>query len=518
MALEKADLVLHEGVVSGYPESDSIAVANGIIVAHGAFTDLKPMVGPRTHLIRLAGRTVTPGFIDCHLHFMEGAAVANGLNVTRCRTISDLLADLRLTAGKTPPGNWLRAFGCDEALMRERRGPTRAELDASIGRHPLRLRHQTLHASWLNSRAIASLGLEAAGFVPPDGAWLEREPSGRLTGFIVGMDEWISHRLPRVTLAELEARTRVYGRELAAAGITAFTDATVRNGADDIATFARLSANGAIGQRIGVMIGQGQIDDLNISRQTAAAAGLRLNGVKFTDVARQEPAPLARRVARVLAQGLDVAFHVTEVEELEAAITAIKAGRREVSRRTLESTVCRIEHGGLIPDDYLQRIAALGVWVVTNPGFVHYRGPKYAADPGLVPYLYRARSLLDAGVQIAGGTDAPVTPAKPFSAIAAAMNRLSIDGEELAPAEKISFNEGFDLFTRSAAQLSRLGAGEIATGYLADLIVLAADPATLTPAEIQNLAIDMTIVNGHVIYERGRPAVAQSDIANLYSP
>jgi predicted amidohydrolase YtcJ len=518
MALDKADLVLHEGVVSGYPGSDSIAVANGLIVAHGPFSDLKPMVGPRTHLIRLAGRTVAPGFVDCHLHFMEGAAVANGLNVTRCRTIGDLLADLRLTAGKTPPGNWLRAFGCDESMMRERRGPTRTELDGSIGRHPLRLRHQTLHASWLNSRAIASLGLEAAGFKPPPGAWLEREPSGRLTGFVVGMDEWISQRLPRVTPAELEARTRVYSRELAAAGITTFTDATVRNGPDEVATFARLNANGAIGQRIGVMIGHGQIDAGNISRQAADSAGLRLAGVKFMDIARWEPAPLTRRVARALSMGFDVAFHVTEVEELEAAITAYQAGRREVDPRTLESTVCRIEHGGLIPDDYPERIAALGIWVVTNPGFIHYRGPKYAADPGLVPYLYRARSLLDAGVQIAGATDAPVTPAKPLNAIAAAMNRLSMDGDELAPAERIPANEAFDLFTRSAARLSRLGAGEIATGYLADLVVLPADPATLTAAEIQTLAVDLTIVHGRVIYERGRPAVAQSDIANLYSP
>jgi predicted amidohydrolase YtcJ len=518
MALDKADMVLHEGVVSGHPGSDSIAVADGIILAHGAFADLKPLVGPQTHLIRLAGRAVAPGFVDCHLHFMEGAAVANGLNVVRCRTIGDLLADLRLTAGKTPPGNWLRAFGCDEALMHERRGPTRAELDASVPRNPLRLRHQTLHASWLNSRAIAALGLETAGVRLPDGAFLERDPAGRLTGLTVGMDEWISQHLPRVTAAELESRTRIYSRELAAAGVTAFTDATVRNGPDDVATFARLHTGGAITQRVAVMIGQGHVDAANISRQAAESGGLHLGGVKFTDLARWDPPPLARRVARALAQGLDVAFHVTEVDELEIALDAIRSARRDVNQRTLETTVCRIEHGGMIPDGYPERIAALGVWVVTNPGFIHYRGPKYAADPGLVPYLYRARSLLDGGVQMAAGSDAPVTPAKPLSAIAAAITRFSIDGDELAPAERISIPQAFDLFTRSAARLSRLNAGEIAPGSAADLIVVPADPFTLTPAEIHNLVVDMTIVNGHPIYERGRPAVAQSDIANLYSP
>ncbi|MFZ0246189.1 MAG: amidohydrolase family protein, partial [Candidatus Binatus sp.] len=145
----KADLVLHEGFVLGHPGSDSVAIAGGLIAAHGPFAELKPLVGPRTHLIKLAGRAVAPGFIDSHLHFLEAAAAATGISVQRCRTVGDLLGDLRLAAGKTPPGNWLRAFGCDEALMLEKRGPTRAELDQSLPKNPLRLRHQTLHATWL---------------------------------------------------------------------------------------------------------------------------------------------------------------------------------------------------------------------------------------------------------------------------------------------------------------------------------------------------------------------------------
>lgn len=518
MPAGRADLVLHEGVVAGHPGSDSLAVGDGVILAHGGYADLKALVGPRTHMIRLGGRTVAPGFIDCHLHFMEGAAVATGLNVVRCRTIGDLLADLRVCAGKTPPGNWMRAFGCDEALLRERRGPTRAELDGSVGRNPLRLRHQTLHASWLNSRAIAAFGLEAPGFKPPDGAWLERDAAGRLTGFVAGMDEWLSQRLPRVTTAELESRVRTFSRDLAAGGITAFTDATVRNSPDDIAVMGRLAASGMIGQRAAMMVGQAYTDSLETARKAAATAGIRLAGVKFMHPARWEPLPLARRVARSLAQGLDVAFHVTEVEELEAALAAIEAARRDVNPRALEQAACRIEHGGLIPDGYPERIAALGAWVVTNPGFIHFRGAKYAADPGIVPWLYRARTLLGAGVQMAAGTDAPVTPGRPLAAIAAAASRVSIDGDELGAAEKITVAEALDLFTRAGARLSRLAAGEIAPGRLADLIVLAADPSTLAPAELVNLAVDLTIAAGRPIYERGRPAIAQSDSASLYSP
>lgn len=518
MALEKADLVLHEGRVYGHPESDSVAVGGGRIIACGGFGELKSLVGPRTHLIRLGGRTVAPGFVDCHLHFMEGAATAAGASLQRCRAIGELLADLRLVAGRTPPGNWLRAFGCDEALIRERRGPTRAELDQSAPRNPLRLRHQTLHASWLNSRAIAALGLEAPDFRPPEGAWIDRDASGRLNGFVAGMEQWLSDRLPLVTTAELESRARNFSRELAAGGITAFTDATVRNGPDQVAALGRLVGSGAIRQRTAVMIGEGYLDTAAESRRIAETAGLRLAGIKFMDVAGARPERIARNLGRALALGLDAAFHVTEVDELEVALTALARTRRELNPRLAAGTVCRLEHGGLIPPEFPERIAALGAWVVANPGFIHYRAAKYAADPGLIPYLYRARSLIAAGIELAGATDAPVTPPRPLAAIAAAVTRRGAEGQALALDEALPAAEAIGLFTTRAARLSRLGAGEIAPGQLADLIVLGADPLAVAPAELASVPVDLTIIGGRTVYERGRPAIAQSDTANLYSP
>lgn len=516
MALDKADLVLHEGMICGHPGSDSVAVGDGLILAHGRFADLKPLVGPRTHLVRLAGRAVAPGFIDCHQHFMEGAASAAGLSVGRCRTIADLLTDLRVAAGRTAPGNWLRAFGCDEALMRDRRGPTREEFDRAVPKNPLRLRHQTLHASWLNSRAIAMLGLEKPGFVPPDGAILVGDANGRLTGLIAGMEEWIGAHLPRVTAAELEARARSYSRELAAAGITALTDATVRNGPEDVAAFARLSASGAIAQRLSIMLGPAYINQSPQLRAAAERSGIQVAGVKFVDVARWETGPLVRAVADAMAHEMDCAFHCTEVEELDAALTAIEFARERVPAKSLESVVCRIEHGGMIPPDYPERIAALGAWVVSNPGFIYYRGVKYAGEPGLIPYLYRAKSLLEAGIEMAGGSDAPVTPARPLTAIAAAAMRISVEGYELALNERIEPSRAFAMFTTSAARLSRLNAGEIAPGRLADLIVAPSDPTTLKPANLMNLPVDITIVGGRIVYERGRPLVAQSAGMGMY--
>ncbi len=517
MADAKADLVLHDGAVLAHQGSDSIAIAGDRILALGTYASLKGYVGPRTHLIRLGGRIVAPGFIDSHIHFMEGASVAAGVSLVRCRSIADMLADLRLAGGKTPPGNWFRAFGCDEALMQERRGPTLKELDQTVPRNPLRLRHQTLHASWLNSRAITQLGLAAADFTPPEGAVMYRDGSGALTGFVVGMEEWLSARMPRVTAAELEARARIYSRELAAAGVTAFTDATVRNNVDDVATIGRLAADSSIVQRVAVMAGPHCLNSVSALRKTAAASGIRLAGIKFMNVARWETAQLIRAVANTRSQELDCAFHCTEVEELDAALTAIEFSHERVPARTLDSTFCRIEHGGLIPPDYPDRIAAASAWVVTNPGFVYYRGTKYAGEPGLVPYLYRAKSLASVGIKMAAGSDAPVTPAKPLCAIASTISRVSIEGYELALKEKVDAAAALAMFTSSAAQLGRIEAGSLEPGRLADLVVLPSDPLKLTPVELLKTAVEMTIIGGRVVYERGRPVISAGADMNTAS-
>jgi predicted amidohydrolase YtcJ len=504
VAASKADLVLHGGVIASHPGSDSVAVSRERIIACGRFAEFKELIGPRTRMIRLERQVVAPGFIDCHLHFLEAASVAAGSSVLRCHTIAELLADLRIAAGKTPPGNWLRVFGCDESLLYDRRGPTRAELDQSTPKNPLRLRHQTLHASWLNSRAISLLGLEQPGFHPPPGGMLIRDAQGGLTGLIVGMEEWLSSRMGRVTGAELEARARVCSRELAAAGITSITDATVRNGPEDIATLDGLAASGAIVQRTSAMAGAQYLSQLPELRASMRPGGVRVAGIKFMGIERWKKPELADAVARALVNQFDCAFHCTEVEELEAALDAIAAARARISAEAPSDALCRIEHGGLVPPEYPERIAALDTWVVTNPGFIHYRGAKYAGEPGLIPYLYRARSLRAAGVRMAAASDAPVIPAKPFVAIAAAVSRTSMDGYELAPQEALDVPSALALFTSYAAQLSRLPAGTIEVGALADLIVLPSDPVSLSPPELLKLPVDMTIIGGQVVYERGR--------------
>jgi predicted amidohydrolase YtcJ len=219
---------------------------------------------------------------------------------------------------------------------------------------------------------------------------------------------------------------------------------------------------------------------------------------------------------RARQEGLDSAFHCTEVEELELALNTLETVARG-TQPVEGGPLFRIEHGGIITSEQLDRIKALGAWVVTNPGFSYYRGAKYVTEPGLLPYLYRARSLLEAGIEVAGATDAPVTPARPLNAIAAAAMRTSIEGYEIGAAERIPIEQALRMFTVQAARLARLPAGELAEGKLADLIVLPRDPLRARPAELMNLPVDIPSVGGRVIFERGRPEIAASPGADLFS-
>jgi predicted amidohydrolase YtcJ len=124
---------------------------------------------------------------------------------------------------------------------------------------------------------------------------------------------------------------------------------------------------------------------------------------------------------------------------------------------------------------------------------------------------------MSAGIPLAGASDAPVTPARPLAAIAAAISRSTVDGQVLAPDECLGWTEALSMFTRDAARLSRLDAGEIEGDKLADLIVLPRNPATMSAAELLSLTVDMTLIGGRVVYERGRPAIAYSDSAELRS-
>jgi hypothetical protein len=107
---------------------------------------------------------------------------------------------------------------------------------------------------------------------------------------------------------------------------------------------------------------------------------------------------------------------------------------------------------------------------------------------------------------MAAGSDAPVTPARPLAGIAAAAMRLDRTGRELAPEERIELAQAYHLFSSAGSELAGRRAGTLEPGTAADLIVLPRNPMEMAPAELADAAVDLTVIGGLVVYERGRPA------------
>jgi hypothetical protein len=163
----------------------------------------------------------------------------------------------------------------------------------------------------------------------------------------------------------------------------------------------------------------------------------------------------------------------------------------------------RIEHGGAIRPDQIDRVAALGLTIVTQPSFIHDSAHDFAdiLGPDRADWLYRGRSLIDAGVRLVGSTDRPL-PGTPLRAIQAFADRRNKTGRILAAHEAITVQEALEMFSVHGAWISghenRLG--RLAPGYLADLCFLDRNPLSVPIEEISSIQVRGTAVEGSLLW------------------
>ena len=143
--------------------------------------------------------------------------------------------------------------------------------------------------------------------------------------------------------------------------------------------------------------------------------------------------------------------------------------------------------------------------VVTQPPFLYYSGERYLATipPTQLKWLYRIKSFLDRGLIVAGGSDSPVVPDNPLVGIYAAVTRRAESGQYLSPEERISAKQALAMYTINAAYASfeENIKGSITPGKLADMVVLSDDPIKSPPEQIKDIWVEMTIIDGRVVWE-----------------
>jgi predicted amidohydrolase YtcJ len=425
---------------------------------------------------------VLPGLHDHHVHLFALAAARRSVVVGPpvVRTSHELADALHQAAAARPAGGWVRATGYHESVAGEL---DRWRLDELVPEHPLRVQHRS-GALWiLNSRALAEID---AGASPVEG--VERDAAGEITGRLFRVDDWLRRRLPSNEAPDLAEVGGLFARY----GVTGATDATPYTDWSDVRALAdRVRALGP-GLRV---TATGGVELAG----TSLPAPLLTGPVKviLDDVRLPRFAALCEAIRTTHRQSRTIAFHC--VTATSAALVC--AALREVGAMPGD----RIEHGSVISQDLVPVLAALGVTVVTQPGFVTERGDAYLDEfEGDPTDLYRCGSLVEAGISVGGGTDAPFADPDPWRAMSAAVSRQTSSGAILGPEEAIGPAQALALFTARAD--SPGGASrQVAVGQVADLCVLNV-PLTTALSRLSSEHVAMTITGGHVTHRSGDAA------------
>ncbi len=510
-------------------------VATGLLVrgdriaAIGDAHELVSAARPGTPVIDLAGSTIVPGLIDAHCHISMLAYLLTGADCSSGAAPSVAAIRERLAATAPGPEGWITGSGYAEYKLTDGRHPTRDDLDEAVGATPCVLFHLSLHLCVVNSAALRELGLTDDS-PDPDHGWLGRDAVGRLDGRLIEtlaldlLGANMRRHLEALDATGRAAFVRRAGDHLAALGITSCSDAAADAGA--FLALREAERRGELPVRVSVMFTYPEAGWLLKAGMTTGFGSdrLRIGAIKlFCDggmssrtAAVDEPYEVPPHDTGLLWYETDaLAAVIRECDEAGFQVAIHAQGERGI-RTTLaayEAVLApgnplrhRIEHGGCFTAELRSVAARLGIHVVSQPGFFSALGDGYleafgaARTAGLYPFA----SLRDAGVLVAGSSDAPVIGASPLVAMRDAILRRTDGGGHVALSEALPADEALAMYTRRAAFVSHHEdqVGSLEVGKLADFTVLDRNPLTAAPETLAETIVQLTVVGGAVTFRR----------------
>ncbi len=544
------DLLIHNATIitinSAAPRATALAVDDGRFIAVGSLDEVlstihadpaaasnpAALASAATTIIDAAGRTITPGFHDAHIHPSPAYDEFGPLGTVQCGpdtcpTIDALVERLAKKAAATPAGVWIRGRGFQETKLG--RHPTRDDLDRASTTHPIIIRHSSGHLSCANSLALQLAGITNDTKDPPGGA-LDRDPTGRPTGLLresaAGLVTRVSASAAKASEdEETEALLRCFDAYLAQ-GLTSITVAGTGQGS--LADYRRTHAARPT-VRITVMLQADDVDDLAHMVQSSGRGDdwIRIGSVKlfhgnslsgqtcwlsepyvgrpdyFGIPPKRSQADLNALIARVHNAGLQACTHANGDREIAMLLDAVEQANLSNPRPDHRH---RIEHGSVMTQALLERTKALGL-VLAPHSYIDEHGDKMEPyGEHRWPMMHPARSALDLGIPIAGNSDSPVSAAKPLVRIQDMVLRTSAEGKVYGPEQRISAEEAIAAWTLGSAFASfeEHMKGSIEPGKLADFVILQADPTAAAPSTIKDIQITDTYVAGRRVWPATR--------------
>ncbi len=523
------DLIVEDAVVvtmAAGGTADAMLLRDGRIAAVGTAEAVRAAAAPGATVVRLDGATVVPGLIDAHCHVADVGYLATAADCSQpsAPDIPAIQARLREADGRTPEGSWVTGAGYVEYKLHEGRHPTRGELDQAVPGRPAVLYHTSLHAAVLNTAALAEAGFADGQPDPPDGAF-GRDAQGRLDGVVFERPMFaLFERNLREDIARMGAAARIgligaASQRLAAFGVTGACDADMRT--DTYAAYAEADAAGLLGVRIRGLVVHDHADrvpagrhsdrlatgavkiwaDGGMSSRTAAIFGSYPVPPYGSGILYFSPGELTGMVRDFDARGLQVCIHAQGDRAIEIVLDAYAAVLAAGAGNPLRH---RIEHGGAMYPPLAARAAALGIVIVSQPGFMSTLGDGFAEAFGdRSDELYAFASWQRAGLVVAGSSDAPVITADPRLGLRDAILRRTGSGRVLGPGERLPARDALAMYTTQAAFAAHREreTGSLEAGKHADFVVLQENPLLAEPERIADIGVLATVLGGTPVYQ-----------------
>lgn len=518
------------------PRAGAVVIRKGRIVYVGDTAGARSLRGPRAETIDLRGRIALPGFIESHCHpYHVGVwAGRTWVNCEGLGSIDEIISALRAKAKELSPGERLLAYRYDDTKLKEKRHPTRSDLDPVFPETPVFMYHFGQHIFSVNGAVLRLAGITAST-PDPQGGNIDRDEHGEPTGVLrEGAMSLVRGYLPVHSEEEMISCLEAASRMFLSAGITSVFEAYVGKlgGMKEAQAVARMAKAGGLPIRYEAAIPYLLWKEL----QAGAGPGLEWGGdpewvrpvsVKlfqdgslFNQAALSTPsrgqtksgeqylfypqADYERMVEDAHTSGWPVLTHAQGDVSIQSALDAYE---RALKTRKGTNLRHRIDHCQLPTDEQLDRIARLGIAVTFFPAHMWHWGDRHLVNFGIkrAARLSPMVSALKRGIMFGMHNDSPFTPIEPLVTIGMAVTRRSSSGEVLGPEQSISVEQALRAFTLGNAYVSSDEGikGSLKEGKLGDVVVLEADPYQVKQEEIKDIPVVMTIVAGKIAYMKG---------------
>ena len=525
-----ADLILVGGRiwtgVPGEPMAEAVAIKAGFIQAVGTDRAVRAVRGRGTEVIRLRERMVVPGFIDSHTHFIQGGFQLSSIDLRDAASPEEFGARLVQFARGVEDGAWITGGDWDH----ERWGgelPHRRWIDAATFSNPIFVSRLDGHMGLANSLALEMAGIDASTPVPPGGEIVLDPETGEPTGVL--KDEamaLVTRIIPEPSEQELD---NALDDAIAHALSKGVTQTHHMGSWRDLETFRRARATGRLRMRVYSVVPistwerldafiqeEGRGDDIlwwggvkgfvdgSLGSTTAwfyepYTDDPTTSGLLTTDTASLREWALAGDSA-----GLQLIIHAIGDRANDWLLDLYEEA---AERAGWEDRRYRIEHAQHLSPEAFSRIADLHVIPAMQPyhAIDDGRWAERRIGQDRTQTTYAFRSLLDAGAQVAFGSDWTVAPMDVLDGIYAAVTRRTIDGASpggWVPDQKISVEEALIAYTWGSARAGFMEEklGRLKPGRYADLVVLSQDLFEVDRTEIPDVEVEMTLVGGEIVF------------------